>query len=127
MRISDWSSDVFSSDLLVKFRCCDPFRSTADHMTQFPSLRVRNFRTISKPQSVLGKAGDAELPQAETRRRHFDRLVEIGGAQSGCCHLQKYVPTRQSRIEPRQWRFRQNRCMIFLSDDPRTGSFSTLA
>src|SRR3546814_11834348 len=78
-------------------------------MTQFPSLRVRNFRTISKPQSVLGKAGDAELPQAETRRRHFDRLVEIGGAQSGCCHLQKYVTTRQSRIETRQWRFRQNR------------------
>src|SRR3546814_4986824 len=69
----------------------------------------------------MGKAGDAELPQAETRRKHFDRLVEIGGAQSGCCHLQKYVPTRQSRIEPRQWRFRQNRCMIFLSDDPRTG------
>src|SRR3546814_2673549 len=96
MRISDWSSDVFSEDRLVKFRCVDPIRSTADHMTQFPSLRVRNFRTISKPQSVLGKAGDAELPQAETRRRHFDRLVEIGGAQSGCCHLQKYVPTRQS-------------------------------
>src|SRR3546814_13987907 len=61
-----------SEDRLVKFRCVDPIRSTADHMTQFPSLRVRNFRTISKPQSVLGKAGDAELPQAETRRRRAE-------------------------------------------------------
>src|SRR3546814_16820930 len=96
-------------------------------MTQFPSLRVRNFRTISKPQSDLGKARDAELPQAETQRRHFDRLAEIGGAQSGCCSLQQYVPTRQSSIETRQWRFSQNRVLIFLLADPRTGTSSILA
>src|SRR3546814_3837691 len=62
MRISDWSSDVCSSDLLIRVLALE----------WGPEVRVNGI----SPGPIAGTEGMARLaPDAETRQSHFDRIA----------------------------------------------------
>src|SRR3546814_1342196 len=101
MRISDWSSDVCSSDLAVEWIL--ETHVHADHLTAAPYLKARlGGRTaigarIDAVQGVFKKIFNVEADFA-TDGRQFDKLFEdgetfgIGGLEARVMHTPGHTP-----------------------------------
>src|SRR3546814_1163445 len=96
MRISDWSSDVCSSDLRTEEGSGDPARAadTGQHSAAIGSradmTHPRGRRRISNPGSVIPDAGRRSQACAPGHGRSWRGIAEIGrasGRERGC----KYV------------------------------------
>src|SRR3546814_8835660 len=85
MRISDWSSDVCSSDLAVRHVC----RAARVARTRQPVTRhLLHLRLDAQPRQLLPRGGDREdgdvhHPVADRRRRRVQHRLDTGDGGSG--------------------------------------------
>src|SRR3546814_4260475 len=85
MRISDWSSDVFSSDLVDGDRHVDVFGLVARHVLLELFLRVRDDREVLRgnavPLRAVAVTAERDAPPARLARRQIGRAscrVRVG-------------------------------------------------
>src|SRR3546814_6415218 len=84
MRISDWSSDVCSSDLLIPLTCSQHGSIGAQHLTAKRAIQLH------KPQSNTVKAALGRRLNLDTRevgheghKAHLELISAFGGTEQG--------------------------------------------
>src|SRR3546814_20640604 len=96
MRISDWSSDVCSSDLIGVLHCREVLRALRDHNGAIEALDILSLAVPPwfVPETTSLKE---QLAAFRARRAHFALVVEEYGALLGLVTLEDLLRSEERR------------------------------